>query len=95
MTLHSYRSRWDEAEVDPKSQWLEDKVKATKSLSLPTIFFQGELDGVNPPATTEKIAKKSTGQFERVLLRGVGHFPTREGASTVSKQLVNHFLTVS
>jgi hypothetical protein len=29
VTLHSYRSRWDEAESDPASQWLDDKVKAT------------------------------------------------------------------
>jgi pimeloyl-ACP methyl ester carboxylesterase len=41
VTLHSYRSRWDEAEPDPVSEALHDKVKATKSLGLPAIYFQG------------------------------------------------------
>jgi hypothetical protein len=56
VTLHSYRSRWDEAEPDPASKWLDDKVKATKTLALPTIYFQGELDGVNPPKASERVA---------------------------------------
>jgi hypothetical protein len=60
VTLHSYRSRWDEAEPDPSSKWLDDKLKATKTLALPTIYFQGELDGVNPPRASEKIAEKFT-----------------------------------
>lgn len=47
VTLHSYRARWDEAEPDPSSQWLEDKVKATTTLSLPTMYIQGAVDGVN------------------------------------------------
>src|SRR5205814_2013473 len=34
------------------------KVKATKALGLPAIYFQGELDGVNPPETSEKVAEK-------------------------------------
>ncbi|MDB5713567.1 MAG: alpha/beta hydrolase [Sphingomonadales bacterium] len=41
VTLHSYRARWDEAKPDPDSQWLEDKFKATSTLSLPTMYFQG------------------------------------------------------
>jgi hypothetical protein len=48
VTLHSYRARWG-AEPDPASRWLDDKVDATKTLFLPTIYFEGELDGVNPP----------------------------------------------
>ena len=32
VTLHSYRARWGEAEPDPRSVWLEDKVKATTTL---------------------------------------------------------------
>jgi pimeloyl-ACP methyl ester carboxylesterase len=91
VTLHSYRSRWDEAEPDPVSKWLNEKVKATKSLSLPTIYFQGEVDGVNPPATSEKVAEKFTGPFERIVLPGVGHFPTREAPNEVAKRLAQHF----
>jgi pimeloyl-ACP methyl ester carboxylesterase len=91
VTLHSYRARWDEAEPDPASKWLDDKVKATKTLSLPTIYIQGELDGVNPPKTSEKIAAKFSGPFERIVLPGVGHFPMREAPAEVGGRLVKHF----
>ena len=92
VTLHSYRSRWDEAEPDPSSIWLEDKVKATKTLSVPALFFQGEVDGVNPPPVSESVAEKFTGPFERILLPGVGHFPTREVPDVVGERLIRHFI---
>ena len=93
VTLHSYRARWDEAEPDPASKWLDDKVKATKTLALPTIYIQGELDGVNPPRTSEKVATKFSGSFERIVLPGVGHFPTREAPAEVGARLVKHFIS--
>ena len=91
VTLHSYRSRWDEAEPDPASKWLHDKAKATSSLALPAIYFQGELDGVNPPETSEMVRAKFAGPFERIVLPGIGHFPTREAPETVAARLVHHF----
>jgi pimeloyl-ACP methyl ester carboxylesterase len=92
VTLHSYRSRWDEAEPDSTSRWLDDKVKETKTLALPTIYLQGELDGVNPPETSEKASQKFTGPFERIVLPGVGHFLTREAPADVAARLVKHFI---
>ena len=91
VTLHSYRSRWGEAEPDPTSKWLDDQTRETKTLSLPTIYFQGELDGVNPPPVSENIAKKFTGYFERIVLPGIGHFPTRETPVAVGERLMMHF----
>jgi pimeloyl-ACP methyl ester carboxylesterase len=91
VTLHSYRSRWDETEPDPASKWLDDKVKATKALALPTIHFQGELNGVNPSPTSEKVAEKFTGTFKRIVLPGVGHFATREAPTEIAARLVKHF----
>jgi pimeloyl-ACP methyl ester carboxylesterase len=92
VTLHSYRSRWGEAEPDPASKWLEDLDKFTPALELPTLFIQGALDGVNPPATSVGTAAKFTGRFERIVLDGVGHFPTREAATLVASHLVRHFV---
>ncbi len=91
VTLHSYRARWGEAEPDPASAWLEERVKATTRLALPTLFFAGELDGVNPPAVSEGLAEKFGGPFERIVLPGVGHFPTREAPDEVARRLVPHF----
>ena len=95
VTVHSYRARWEEAEPDPRSAWLEKKVKETRTLSLPTLYFQGEVDGVNPPSVSETIASKFTGSFERIVLPGVGHFPTRETPTIVARKLIEHFMPTS
>lgn len=91
VTLHSYRSRWDEAAPDPRSQWLEDKVRGTKTLSLPTLYFQGEVDDVNPPSASKSVPEKFTGPFDMIVLPGVGHFPQREAPAAVAERLVAHF----
>lgn len=84
VTLHSYRARWDEAEPDAESAWLDRAVKDCKTLSLPTLYVQGLEDGVNPPASSEHVAEKFTGPFERVLFSGVGHFLPREAPAQVT-----------
>ena len=91
VTLHAYRSRWDEAKPDPQSRRLDKKVKATRTLSLPTIYIQGEVDGVNPPSASKGVPSKFSGPFELIQLPGVGHFPTREAPDAVSEVLVKHF----
>ncbi len=91
VTIHSYRARWDEASPDPSSAWREDKIKATKTLFLPTLYIQGGADGVNPPPVSETVPEKFTGPFQRIVLPGVGHFPTREAPEEVAKRLVALF----
>lgn len=91
VTLHSYRSRWGEVAPDPASKWLEEKLRAPKPLTLPAIYFQGEVDGVNPPPVSAKVAAHFTGAFERIILPGVGHFPTREAPAEIAARLVRHF----
>ncbi len=91
VTNHSYRSRWGEAAFDPRSAKLEAAIKATKRLKTPTVFFQGALDAVTPPSMTEGMNKRFVGSFERVVIDGVGHFPTREAPEFVGRKLVEHF----
>jgi pimeloyl-ACP methyl ester carboxylesterase len=95
VTLHSYRSRWGEAPYDPRSAKLEAKLKATKSIGTPTVFFHGGSDGVTPPSMTATMRSKFTGKFQRILLDGIGHFPTREVPDVVSKGLIKHFSSKS
>lgn len=87
VTLHSYQARWGEADVDPASKWLETKIWETKSLSLPTLYFQGLEDGVNPPELSETLHEKFSGPFQRIVLQNVGHFPQREDPDTVAREL--------
>ena len=91
VTLHSYRARWDEAEPDARSQWLEDKIKSTKTLSLPTVYIQGALDGVNPPSASKAVPSKFIGPFAFVELTGVGHFAQRENPDAVARHLLTLF----
>lgn len=95
VTLHSYRARWEEAAPDPRSRRLETGVKATKQIATPTIYFQGAVDGVNPPDASSDIASKFSGPFERIMLPGVGHFPTREAPDIVAERLIVHFTSVN
>ncbi|MGJ3626890.1 alpha/beta fold hydrolase [Sphingomonas sp. MMS24-JH45] len=88
VTLHSYRARWGEAEPDPRSGWLEEKVKATQTLSLPTLYLHGDADGVNPPSTATDVPSKFAGPFAAVTLAGVGHFPQREHPQAVARHLL-------
>ncbi len=72
VSLHSDRARWDEALPDPDSRWLEEKVKATPTLSLPTMYIQGDADGVNPPSASRNAPSKFTGPFALVQLPAAG-----------------------
>lgn len=92
VTLHSYRARWDETEPDPRSLWLEQRVRATQSLSLPMLYVQGAQDGVNPPAAARNVAQQFTGPFRYLELPGVGHFPQREAPDAVAQALLDLFL---
>ncbi len=88
ITLHSYRSRWEVAAPDPRSEWLETKIKATTRLSLPTLFIKGDVDGVTIQDSFAEVPAKFDGLFEMVGLPGVGHFPQREAPGAVAELLL-------
>jgi pimeloyl-ACP methyl ester carboxylesterase len=52
------------------------------------MYFQGEVDGVNPPATAKAMPDKFSGEFELVTVEGVGHFIQREAPDRVAEKLV-------
>lgn len=91
VTLHSYRSRWGEADPDPSSAWLEDRVRITSAIVHPALYFQGDRDGVNPPEVSIGIDRKFSGRFDRILMFATGHFPTREAPTLVTAALIRHF----
>jgi pimeloyl-ACP methyl ester carboxylesterase len=88
ITLHSYRVRWGEAVPDPRYAALEERQKEVRQIAVPTLMIQGGDDRCVLPASTEGKARHFAGPYRRVVLEGVGHFPTREAPREVGKFLV-------
>ena len=62
-----------------------------QSISVPTLMIQGGSDAVTLPESTEGNDRYFTGSYERHVIPGVGHFPTREAPKVVNK-LVSDFM---
>ncbi len=88
ITLHSYRVRWGEAAPDPRYASLEQRVKAARIISTPTLMIQGGADRCVLPASTDGKERNFTGGYRRHVLADVGHFPTREVPDAVNKLLL-------
>jgi pimeloyl-ACP methyl ester carboxylesterase len=90
ITFHAYQVRWEEAEPDPRYAALAQRQRAVTSISVPTLMIQGGEDYCVLPAGTESAAPYFTGPYERVVLDGIGHFPTREAPQRVTDLLLRH-----
>jgi pimeloyl-ACP methyl ester carboxylesterase len=89
ITVHSYTVRWGEANKDPRYRDLDQRAMSAQTISLPTLMIQGGADGVTVPSTTEGKDKYFAGGYQRHVLDGVGHFPTREAPDAVNKLLID------
>jgi pimeloyl-ACP methyl ester carboxylesterase len=88
ITLHSYTVRWGEADKDPRYAALDRRAMSVQSIAVPALMIQGGADGVTLAATTEGKDRYFSGGYRRVVLDGVGHFPTREKPEEVSRLLI-------
>lgn len=88
ITVHSYCVRWGEADKDPRYATLDKLAHAAPSIAVPTLMIQGGADGVTLADTTAGKDRYFTGGYERVVLDGIGHFPTREAPHEVGALLV-------
>jgi pimeloyl-ACP methyl ester carboxylesterase len=88
VTLHSYRVRWGEAEPDPRYAELAKKQRETRDIAAPTLMIQGAEDRCLLLSSADGMEKHFVGPYRREVLKGVGHFPTREAPDAVSELLV-------
>ncbi|MER9628730.1 MULTISPECIES: alpha/beta hydrolase [unclassified Mesorhizobium] len=88
VTLHSYRVRWGEADPDPRYADLARRQISAKSIPAPTLTIHGDADRVVLPQSSEGKELYFTAHYERQLLAGIGHFPTREAPERVADHLV-------
>jgi pimeloyl-ACP methyl ester carboxylesterase len=89
ITLHSYSVRWGEADKDPRYRELDERAKAVKAISVPTLVIHGARDGATLPSATEGQDKYFVAGYQHHLLDGVGHFPTREAPDKVAGLLLD------
>ncbi|MBV9655523.1 MAG: alpha/beta hydrolase [Acetobacteraceae bacterium] len=88
VTLHSYRSRWNNAPSDPSCAALEQRLAAAPIIQVPTLMLHGGADPVNGPATSEGKEQLFSGSYRRVVLPGLGHFPQRQDQDAVLREVL-------
>jgi pimeloyl-ACP methyl ester carboxylesterase len=90
ITLHSYRSRWGHAELDPAYGVLQSRYESTPSLDVPTVYIQGLNDSVTLAGTSDGMGRYFTNGYRRILMEHVGHFPQRENPKWVVEEILRH-----
>ena len=53
-------------------------------------MIQGAVDRCDPPSESDGQDRYFTGGYRRVMLDGVGHFPTREAPNEVASEVLSH-----
>lgn len=90
ITTSSYRGRWREEPRDSHYDALHEKIAATEKLGTPTLMIQGGADATVLPESTAGKEQLFSAAYRRVLLDGVGHFPTREAPDAVIQAVLEH-----
>ncbi len=90
VVLHSYRSRWGAAELDPQYAGRQARFEATRTLPVATLLLHGLADRCELTETTDGAERFFTGPYQRVLLEGVGHFPQRESPEDTAGIILEH-----
>ena len=85
--LDRYRARFLAGEVrDLRYGPLERLLRETEKLACPTLMVQGGSDFCDEPRASEGMERFFTGSYRRVVLNGIGHFPTAKPRSTWPKR---------
>ncbi len=73
VVIHSYRVRYGLAPGDPAYADIEARLAQLPPITVPAITFDGEDDGVRPPARAEAAAARFTGPRSHRIVAGAGH----------------------
>jgi len=73
VVIQSYRHRFGLVPGDPAYADIERRLAAQPAITVPAITFDGEDDGVRPPATAAQHAHRFTGPREHRWVPGAGH----------------------
>ncbi|WP_395056495.1 alpha/beta fold hydrolase [Polaromonas sp.] len=73
VVIQSYRHRFGLVAGDPALTGIEARLAAQPAISVPSITFDGNDDGVRPPATAAQHARFFTGPRSHHIVPGAGH----------------------
>lgn len=73
VVIQSYRHRFGLVPGDPAYADIERRLAAQPAITVPSITFDGEDDGVRPPAPAAQHAHRFTGPREHRWVPGAGH----------------------
>lgn len=73
VVIHSYRCRYGLEPGDPTYAQIEERLTRLPPISVPSITFDGEDDGVRPPAKAAAAAHRFTGPRSHRIVPGAGH----------------------
>ena len=73
VVIHSYRCRYGLEPGDPTYAQIEERLTRLPPINVPSITFDGEDDGVRPPATAAASAHRFTGPRSHRIVPGAGH----------------------
>ena len=89
ITLSAYRTRWIKGEpFDPKYLELQRRLGEVERLSIPTLMIQGGADMCDDAKESEDLEAYFDSDYQRALLKGIGHFPHREAPREVAELLL-------
>ncbi|MBS0450207.1 MAG: alpha/beta hydrolase [Proteobacteria bacterium] len=73
VVIHSYRHRFGLVPGDPAYADIEARLARQPTIGAPSITFDGEDDGVRPPADAAQHASRFTGPRSHRIVPGAGH----------------------
>ena len=91
ITLHGYRSRYVQQVCDVRYDILQEQLRTIDRVEVPTLMLQGAADACDPPERSEGQGSYFAAGWHRVVLDGIGHFPTREAPGKTAAAIVTHF----
>ena len=89
IVIHSYRHRFGDVDGDPKLDEIEARLANLPEISVPTVVLQGADDGVDPPPTEDLDRSHFTGDYRRVITRGIGHNFPQEAPTTFADAVLS------
>lgn len=88
IVVHSYRHRYGLAQGDPKLENIEQALLKQPTIKVPTVVLDADCDGVEPILGTGMDAFCFADNYERIIVKGVGHNLPQEAPTEFAKAIL-------